>query len=77
MKQQLKILGFIMNYIDQEILRVHSNTIFILDYFMVLLMDLSQKVENHGISSHMSKRVNPIIKKKRLLKLNMKSLMES
>jgi hypothetical protein len=68
MNQQLNTLGFIMNYIDQETLKDHSNTIFIQGYFMVLLMDLSQKVENLGISNQMLKKANLIIQKKRLLK---------
>lgn len=60
MKMLLNHLGSMMNYIDPETLRVHLNTIYILDYFMVHLMVLSQKEENLGILNHMSKKVNHI-----------------
>lgn len=56
----LNPLGFMMNYIDQETLRVHLNIIFILVCFMVHLMVSFQKEENLGILSHMLKKVNHI-----------------
>lgn len=41
-----------MNSTDQEILKDLSNTIFILDYFMELLMVSFLKAENLGILRH-------------------------
>ena len=77
MNQQLKTHGFITNFIDQETLKDHLNTTFTQGFFMVLLMDLFQKAENLGILSQMLKKVNHIIRKRRLQKLNMKNLMEN
>lgn len=60
MKMLLNHHGSMMNYIDQETLKVHLNTIFILVYFMVHLMVSSQKEGNLGMLDHMSKKVNHI-----------------
>ena len=43
MRMQLKNLGFMMNYIDQEILKAHLNYHYLGDYYMVLLMPSLQK----------------------------------
>ena len=40
---RLKNLGFMTNYIDQEILKAHLNYHYLVGYYMVLLMALLQK----------------------------------